>query len=266
MPLELAYRYFGEEGRLPLVILHGLLGSSRNWTTVGKQLARSFEVFALDLRGHGDSPWPPPPARDYSFPAMAADVAAWVKERKLERPILLGHSLGGKVAMRLAADSPKHWRGLVVADLAPKDYPPHHLAAFDAMHALDLAAVTSRAQAEEFLRARLADADLARFLLTNLVRDADAGFRWRIDLDGLATALPQLARSSLGPDERYPGPALFLRGELSDYIRDGDRPQIARHFPRHQILVLGNAGHNLHMDQPAAFTAALEYFARDVSP
>jgi pimeloyl-ACP methyl ester carboxylesterase len=264
MSLELAYRYFGEEGQPPLVILHGLLGSSRNWTTVGKLLARSFEVFALDLRGHGDSPWAPPPARDYSFRAMAGDVAAWLKERKLERPFLLGHSLGGKVAMRLAVDSPKYWRGLVVADLAPKDYPPHHLAAFDAMRALDLSAVATRAQAEEFLRARLADADLARFLLTNLVREADAGFRWRIDLDGLAAALPQLALSSLGPDERYPGPSLFLRGEQSDYIRDGDRPRIAAHFPRHQILVLGQAGHNLHIDQPAAFTAALEYFARDL--
>ncbi|MGA2052806.1 MAG: alpha/beta fold hydrolase [Opitutales bacterium] len=243
-------------------MLHGLLGSSRNWTTAGKLLARSFEVFALDLRGHGDSPWAP--ARDYSVGAMAGDVAAWREERRLERAFLLGHSLGGKVAMRLAVDAPKLWRGLVVADLAPKDYPPHHLAAFDAMRALDVAALTTRAQAEEFLRARLTDGALVRFLLTNLAREADEAFRWRIDLEGLAAALPELGRSPLEPGERYPGPALFLRGEQSDYILDTDRPQIAAHFPRHQILMIGQAGHNLHVDQPAAFTAALEYFAREV--
>jgi pimeloyl-ACP methyl ester carboxylesterase len=265
MPLELAYRYFGGEGQPPLVILHGLLGSSRNWTTVGKLLARSFEVFALDLRGHGDSPWAPQPGGDYSFEAIAEDVAAWVNARGLARPFLLGHSLGGKVAMRLAVDAPARWRGLVVADVAPRDYPSHHLAAFDAMRALDLSTLTTRAQAEEFLRARLADVELARFLLTNLVREADAGFRWRLDLDGLAAALPQLARSPLTAGENYPGPALFLRGELSDYIRDSDRPAIAAHFPRHQILVLGRAGHNLHVDQPAAFTAALEYSAREIT-
>jgi pimeloyl-ACP methyl ester carboxylesterase len=262
MSLPLAYRYFGEEGQPLLVILHGLLGSSRNWTTVGKLLARSFDVFALDLRGHGDSP--PAPDGDYSFKAMAGDVAAWLQERAIPRCFLLGHSLGGKVAMRLAVDAPARFSGLIVADIAPRDYPPHHLAAFDAMQALDLAALTSRAQAEEFLRSRLADGGLARFLLTNLVREADAGFRWRIDLAGLQAALPEISRNSLLPGEKFSGPALFLRGDRSDYIRDGDRPAIAAHFPRHQILALGQAGHNLHVDQPAAFATALEYFARDI--
>jgi pimeloyl-ACP methyl ester carboxylesterase len=263
MSLSLAYRYFGEEGRPPLVILHGLLGSSRNWSTVGKILARSFDVFALDLPGHGESP--AAPAGDYSFSSMAADVTAWLDERGPARPFLLGHSLGGKVAMRLAVDAPARVRGLVVADIAPRDYPPHHLAAFDAMRALDLPSLASRAQAEEFLRARLADTALARFLLTNLVREADGAFRWRMDLAGLMAALPQLSRSPLTAGEQFPGATLFLRAENSDYIRDSDRPAISAHFPRHQILQLGQAGHNLHVDQPAAFAAALEYFASDIS-
>jgi pimeloyl-ACP methyl ester carboxylesterase len=265
MPLELAYRYFGGEGRPPLVILHGILGSSRNWTTTGKLLARSFEVFALDLRGHGDSPFAPPPGRDYSFKACAGDVAAWLDARGVRRPMLLGHSLGGKIAMRLAVDEPARLRALVVADIAPRDYAPPHAAAFAAMQALDLAALTSRAEAEEKFRAQLPDEILVRFLLTNLVREADAGFRWRVDVAGLAAALPQLAQSPLAPGESYPGSTLFLRGDESDFIRDADRPQIAAHFPRHQILALGRAGHNLHVDQPVAFTTALEYFAMELA-
>jgi len=265
MPLELAYRYFGGEGQPPLVILHGLLGSSRNWTTAGKLLARSFEVFALDLRGHGDSPFAPPPTRDYSYATMAGDVAAWLDARGVRRPVLLGHSLGGKIAMRLAVDAPARLRALVVADIAPRDYAPHHAAAFAAMRALDLAALNSRAEAEKKLLAQLDDHNLARFLLTNLVREADAGFRWRVDVEGLFAALPELSRSSLAPGDSYPGPTLFLRGDQSDFIREADRTQIAAHFPRHQILALGRAGHNLHVDQPAAFTAALEYFAMDLA-
>lgn len=264
MPLELAHRSFGGAGRPPLVILHGLLGSSRNWTTTGKLLARRFEVFALDLRGHGESPFAPPPARDYSFKTCAADVAAWLDARGVRRPLLLGHSFGGKIAMRLAVDEPARLSALVVADIAPRDYAPPHAAAFAAMQALDLAALHSRAEAEEKLRAQLHDETLARFLLTNLVREADAGFRWRVDVAGLAAALPEIARSPLAPGEIYPGPTLFLRGDQSDFIRDADQPAIAAHFPRHQILPLDRAGHNLHMDQPAAFTAALEYFAMDL--
>jgi esterase len=264
MPLALAYRYFGGEGKPPLVILHGLLGSSRNWTSTGKLLARSFEVFALDLRGHGDSPWAPPPERDYSFTACAADVSAWLDAKGVRQPILLGHSLGGKIAMRVAVDNPARCRALVVADIAPRDYAPHHIEAFTAMRGLNLATLASRAEAEDKLKKQLHDQNLARFLLTNLVREADAGFRWRMDLDGLSAALPQLACSSLRPGEIYPGPALFLRGDQSDFIRETDRMLIAGHFPRHQILALGRAGHNLHVDQPAAFTAALEYFALDL--
>jgi len=264
MPLALAYRYFGGEGQPPLVILHGLLGSSRNWTTAGKLLARSFEVFALDLRGHGDSSWAPPSERDYSFTACAADVTAWLEAKGVSRPILLGHSFGGKIAMRVAVDSPTRCRALVVADIAPRDYAPHHVEAFAAMRSLDLAKLTSRAEAEEKLKAQLPDENLARFLLTNLVRDADESFRWRIDVEGLYAALPQLSRSSLKPGETYAGSTLFLRGEESDFINEADRSLIAAHFLRHQIMALGRAGHNLHVDQPAAFATALEYFAMDL--
>ncbi|HVU38295.1 MAG TPA: alpha/beta fold hydrolase [Opitutales bacterium] len=264
MPVELAYRYFGGEGNPPLVILHGLLGSSRNWTTAGKLLARSFEVFALDLRGHGDSPWAPPPERDYSFKTLAGDVAAWLAARGVAHPVLLGHSLGGKITMRLAADQPKLVRALIVADIAPRDYPPHHAAEFAAMLELDLAKLTSRGEAEKILLAKLHDEAMARFLLTNLVREADDHFRWRVDVAGLAAALSDLSRSSLKPGEAYPGPTLFLRGDQSDYVREGDRPLIAALFPRHQILAIGRAGHNLHVDQPAAFAAALEYFGMDL--
>jgi pimeloyl-ACP methyl ester carboxylesterase len=262
MPVPLAHRHFGGERQPPLVILHGLLGSSRNWATAGKMLARTFEVFAVDLRGHGDSP--PAPKGDYSFRAMADDVADWTKGNGIIRPLLLGHSLGGKVAMRLAMDAPDQWRSVVLADVAPRDYPPHHLAAFDAMQALNLKKITSRAQAEAFMQARLADGDLARFLLTNLVREGDTGFRWRVDVAGLAAALPQLGLSPLAAGEKYAGPTLFLRGSQSDYVREIDHAAITAHFPEGRIVTINNAGHNVHVDQPAAFTSAVENFGRNL--
>ena len=152
MPL-LAHRDLGGAGKPPLVILHGLLGSSRNWQTAGRDLSDQFHVCALDLRNHGDSFH----AHEVTYEIMAADVLAWLDAQGIERTHLLGHSLGGKVAMLLACRHAGRVERLVVVDIAPKAYPHSHAREFDAMRELDLVALQSRAEAEQQLAVRVPD-------------------------------------------------------------------------------------------------------------
>ncbi len=255
--VDLSYRYFGGEGKPPLIILHGLLGSSRNWTTVARDLTRSFEVFALDLRNHGDSPHD----EAMTFEVMADDVELWLQRHELDCATVLGHSLGGKVAMLYACRRPARVSGLIVADIAPREYAPHHRGAFGALNSLDLAGLETRAEAEMAIQKAVPDFAFRRFLLTNLVREADEGFRWQINLPAITAALPALAKSPLLPTDRFSGSTLFLRGETSDFIREDDRLAMAMHFPRFALMTIRNAGHNLHVDNRKAFVAAVEYFA-----
>lgn len=254
--VELAYRYFGGEGRAPLVILHGLMGSSRNWQGVGKLLATDFEVFALDLRNHGDSPH----ADEMSYAAMERDLEAWRQRQGLERFLLLGHSLGGKVAMRYACHFPQRVAALVVADIAPRAYAPHYAAELDALAALDLKTLSSRGDAEAALEATIPDWALRKFLLTNLVREPDQGFRWQCHLPALRAALPDLAGDSLPDGCSYRGPVLFVRGARSPFVLDGDRDIMAERFPNYLLSTIAEAGHNVHHDRPEAFRSALGFF------
>ena len=260
MSVKLAYAYFGEEGKTPLVILHGLLGSSRNWTTVAKELSRSFDVFAVDLRNHGHSPWDD----DCSFSAMAQDVRDFLAEHEIERPILMGHSLGGKVAMRLLADEVKIARALVCVDIAPKDYPNRLRSEFEAMAGLDLSTITSRADAANALEEAVPDWAHRQFLLTNLERDeANEGFRWSVNLEALHAQLADLMESPFGAWEAVPEQTLFLRGEHSDFILDEDCEQMSRHFPRYLLKTIRDAGHNVHVENKRDFIAAVERFGMD---
>jgi len=262
MGMDLAHQFFGGEGNPPLVILHGLLGSSRNWTSVAKELAGHFEVYAVDLRNHGKSPH----AAEMTYAALAEDVGEFLAARELDRPFLLGHSLGGKTAMRLACDGPDRLRGLIVVDIAPRDYAPHFREEFAAMNELDLGGLGARREADEALAARgVEDWAMRQFLLTNLERDeASEGFRWQVNLRVLTEALPELAKSSIGENERFGGPTLFLRGENSDFVKDDDRPAITRHFPASQLMTIADAAHNVHVQNKAAFVSAVAYFAEDV--
>jgi pimeloyl-ACP methyl ester carboxylesterase len=255
MPLELACDGFGDAGP-PVVILHGLLGSARNWTSVAKALAGAHRVFALDLRNHGRSPW----AATMSFDEMAGDVAAFIDAHRLGRAQVIGHSLGGKVAMRLALTRPERVERLVVVDVAPVAY-AHDFGPFvEAMRAVDLAAVTRRADADLQLAKPIGDAAIRNFLLQNLVK-TDAGFVWRVNLDALAANMPELVGFPT-PDDgaAYPGPALFIAGARSPYLKAEHRPLIARLFPRAEHVVIAGAGHWVHAERPAEFLAQVREF------
>ena len=255
MSVELASDQFGEAGP-PVVILHGLLGAARNWTTVGKELAGTHRVFALDLRNHGRSPW----AATMSFDDMAGDVAAFIEGRGLGAVTLIGHSLGGKVAMRLALTRPELVGRLVVVDVAPVAYADTFGPFVQAMRRVDLAAVQRRADADLQLQGAVPDAVLRNFLLQNLVK-TDAGFVWRVNLDALAANMDELV--GFPPPAQgaaYLGPTLFMAGGRSRYIQPEHRPLIERLFPKAEHVVIADAGHWPHAERPAEFLAQLRAF------
>ncbi|HEX2101358.1 MAG TPA: alpha/beta fold hydrolase [Candidatus Synoicihabitans sp.] len=252
--VELFAREIGGAGKPPLVVLHGLLGSSRNWLSTGADLATRYHVWALDLRNHGKSSHHP----EMSYEAMVADVLAWLDAQRLSVVELMGHSLGGKVAMQVACRHPQRVQRLVVVDIAPKDYLSHaHRAEFAAMTELRLDTLQSRAEAELRFEARVGDWAMRKFLATNLERAEGGGWRWAINLPALVQALPALEKSPLEPDEHFDRPALFVLGGKSRYVGAGDRPVIERHFPAARVKIIPESGHNPHMEARAEFVRAV---------
>lgn len=244
----------GDSHQPALVVLHGMLGSRRNWATMAKRLAGHFAVWAVDLRNHGSSPH----HATMNYPAMAGDLGAFLAREGIRHPILVGHSMGGKVAMRYAVDHGSEVAGLVVVDISPKPYPPRWEHEFAALRRLDLARLTSRAEAEEGLATDIPDWAFRKFLTTNLVRDPQTkGFRWAVNLDALQAALPELFRKGIDPTEGFSGPTLFLRGARSRFISPDDLGLIQGHFPHAALETVADAGHNVHFDQPDAFADAL---------
>ncbi len=237
-----------------MVVLHGLLGSSRNWLTTGADLAAQYHVLALDLRNHGKSPH----ADEMTYEAMTADVLAWMDAHHLKKVALMGHSMGGKTAMLLACRHPERVERLIVVDIAPKAYLSNaHRAEFAAMNELRLDSLQSRGEAELRFEARVDDWAMRKFLVTNLDRDAAGGWKWQINLPALTKALPELEKTPLEPEDRFFGPTLFIVGGKSRYVEAEDRTVIEGHFPGARIEVVAESGHNPHMETRAAFVAAV---------
>ncbi len=253
-PVALFHRELGGSLLPAVVILHGMLGSSRNWQTAGRHLAEHRRVFALDLRNHGLSPH----AGTMTYKAMVADVLAWMDGQGLSRIELVGHSMGGKVAMLLACRHPERVSGLVVVDISPKDYQGQaHRDEFAAMNELELGGLKSRAEAETRMEGRVPSWAMRKFLATNLERSPDGTFRWLVNLSAMTAAQSALERNSLSSGDRFEGPVLFVIGGKSGYVSSEDREQTRRHFPRAEFLVLEGSGHNPHIDAREALVAAI---------
>jgi len=247
----LFHRDLGGVGNPPLIVLHGLLGSSRNWQSTGTDLAARFHVFALDLRNHGKSPH----SEEMTFTAMAGDVLAWMDGQGLARATLMGHSMGGKVAMLVACRHPERVERLVVVDVAPKDYAMMgHQNDFAALNELDLRTLQSRGEAEMRFEARVPSLGMRKFLATNLERDPEtATWKWIVNLPVLTATLPEMAKTSLVVGDCFGGPTLFVIGGKSHYVEPADHVQIMHHFPRARIETIAGAGHNPHMDSRLEF-------------
>jgi esterase len=242
--------------RPPLAILHGLFGSGRNWTSIAQRLAADRRVIAFDLRNHGASAW----AGGMQYGEMAEDLLAMLGERGYRRAALLGHSMGGKVAMMAALRDPDMVERLVVVDIAPVAYRPHHLALVRAMRALDLGGIKRRGEADQQLAPAIPDAAERGFLLQNLVFE-DGQARWRLNLDAIEQKMPDLIGFPAVPDNAvYRGPTLFVGGANSDYLRVEHEPAIQRLFPEARIVRIENAGHWIHAERPAAFLETVEPF------
>lgn len=240
----------------PLAILHGLFGSGRNWKSIAARLAAHHHVIAFDLRNHGASPW----VATMAYDEMAEDVRASLRALGCSRFALLGHSMGGKIAMRAALRDPASVERLVVADIAPIAYRPHHLDMVRAMRGLDLAGLRRRAEADARLAQAVPDPAERAFLLQNLVFD-DGAVRWRINLESIDRAMPDLVGfPPIPPGAIYDGPALFIGGARSDYLRPAHEPEIRRLFPKAQIAHIPEAGHWLHAERPQAFLDLVEPF------
>jgi len=232
----------------PLVLLHGLFGSGDNWFGVAPKLAEKFHVFAPDLRNHGHSPH----HAEMDYPLMAADVEKFFAAQKIKSARVIGHSMGGKVAMQLALDFPARVKKLVVVDMAPRAYARTHDQIFAALLALDLAAFQTRTEIENALAPEIPSLNLRRFLLKNLSRDEQGKFVWKMNLRGVAENYSRLGEV-LSPQNGFAKPALFIRGGKSDYINAADESDIHRLFPSAEIQTIASANHWVHADAPEEF-------------
>ena len=246
----LNYRQYSTDGQ-PLLILHGLFGSLSNWGWHSKQLARHFAVYGVDLRNHGDSPH----ADAMDYPTMAADVKVLLDHLGIQRCAIIGHSMGGKVAMQLALSEPQLVDKLVVVDIAPVTYPSKadgHEKVMAGMRALDLSLLGSRNEAEEFLEDYIEDEATRKFVLTNIVRDKDGAYGWRLNLDAIEQHYDDLRKKPVA-SQPYEGPTLFVRGDESNYVRKKHEAEILELFPNAGVKSIMECGHWLHADKPKVF-------------
>ena len=251
--MELHYRSLGE-GQ-PLLILHGIFGTSDNWQTFGKQLAEDYQVFLIDQRNHGLSPH----SDDFNYPLMAEDLHEFIQQHQLENPIILGHSMGGKVAMFYAVAHPAEFDKLIVVDIAPKSYPVHHQHILDALGAVDLETVSNRSEVEDQMKPHLSDRGVRQFLMRNLKREDDNSFSWKLNLSSIRQNIKKVgvAVETSNPVEK---PVLFIRGAKSNYIQPEDEPLIHEIFPQAQVITIEKAGHWVHAEQPEALYDEVMHF------
>ncbi len=254
--MRLAHTDFGGRGR-PILILHGLFGSAKNWAGVGRYLSAWGRAYALDLRNHGQSPR----SASHSLEDLVGDLEEWIGAVLSEAPVLLGHSMGGMAAMGYALRHPSLVRALAIVDIAPRSYRRNYEAELRALR-LDLSGFGSRAQIDRALVPLLPDARTRQFFQTS-IEHGPQGFRWTVNG-------PALEESSLvrGPEPawegRYEGPALLVRGGASTFVGEEDLARMTALFPRLRVLTIPGADHWVHASAPQAFREAIAGFLSEV--
>ena len=249
--MQLHYHRSGQ-GR-PLVILHGLFGTWENLGASVKALAAHWDVIAPDLRNHGRSPH----ADEHSYPLMASDLAQLLDSLELETVSILGHSMGGKVAMEFALTFPARVDKLIVVDIAPVQYPPHHTDVFTGIAAIDLQAIKSRSEADQQLSQQVESTAVRAFLLKNLYREEGA-FKWRANFATLEREYSQIAASPA--EGSFSGPTLFIKGANSNYLLNEYQQAVTERFSDVQLKIISDAGHWPHAEKPETFLRLVTRF------
>jgi len=239
----------------PLLILHGLFGSSDNWQTFAKLISDRYRVITLDIRNHGLSPH----TDDFSYELISSDILQFVEEEKLDSFFLMGHSMGGKAVAHFALHNPGRVSKLIILDISIKAYPPQYHIYFKAMLSMDLNRITTRTEADEWLKQDIPDVVVRQFILKNLVRNVEGLFRWKFNLDSLYKNYDNInaAIESVNP---FLQPTLLISGEHSGYVKPEDFEQMKIVFPLITRIIIPQAGHWIHADQPVKLKEVLAEF------
>jgi len=260
--MKLFFRKYGQ-GQ-PLIIIHGLYGSSDNWVSIGRKLAENFEVFIIDQRNHGKSPH----SSNLNYQVLKDDLKEFMDEHSIDKAIIVGHSMGGKTAMFFATDYPERVTKLIVADISPRSYKSTnssqllaHNTIIRAMYNLDFYGINSRQEIDDILSKSIPEDRIRQFLLKNIKRSEKNEYSWRINIKALKTELPNIMDGLSEDQQRITqSPVLFLKGENSEYIQDEDRKIITKIFPFAFIKTIPDAGHWLHAEQPDFFLKEITDF------
>jgi len=240
--------FFREAGQgTPLIILHGLFGSSDNWYTLSKVFAERFRVFTIDQRNHGQSPHTP----EHDYKLLTEDLEEFIQQHQLKDPIILGHSMGGKTAMNFALRYPDQTGKLIVVDIMPKAYPLHHDHIFSGMKALDLGSLKSRNEAEQILAKHISKVEERQFIMKNLGRNDQLQFEWKLNLPVLDSHINEMMEG-LQYEGQYTGRTLFIKGGKSNFYQAGDEAIVAKYFPNTEWVTL-DTGHWVQAEQPKEF-------------
>jgi pimeloyl-ACP methyl ester carboxylesterase len=250
--MRLHFRQYGSEPGPPLVVLHGLFGSLNNWHSHARAFCERRTVYTIDARNHGASPHDP----DATYPAMSADLLEFFYEHHIAAAIVMGHSMGGKTAMRFAADHPERVDALIIVDMAERPYEPVHQEIFAALERVDPGAYASREDVDRELGKTIVKEPVRQFLTANIVRDENGRMQWRMNVAALRACYDQLA-GRVDIPRTFTKPILFIRGDRSKFITPEDEREIMTNHPHARIVTVPDAGHWVHADNPAGFRAAV---------
>ncbi len=263
--MKLNYKELGDPKSQPLLILHGVFGSLDNWLTLGREFSETYRVFLIDQRNHGRSPHD----AKMNYAILAEDLHNFAEEHKLKNPLLIGHSMGGKVAMQYALTYPDTFQKMVIVDISPRKYNvSHHEAILNGLKAIDVQKLESRNEADETLGQYIDEEGVRMFLLKNLARTKD-GFEWKMNLPVLEKSILKIGGavtknksidSAVDYNEK---PVLFINGGQSRYIQEKDIPTITKYFPNAHIHTIHDAGHWVHAQSPKEFFETVTNFLKD---
>ncbi|RLD75988.1 MAG: alpha/beta hydrolase [Bacteroidetes bacterium] len=266
--MELFYRKYGEG--VPIIIVHGLYGSSDNWVTIGRHLAKNYEIFLIDQRNHGHSPH----SAEHNYELMVNDLHEFIENQNIEKVVLIGHSMGGKTVMHFANQYPEKVSNLIVLDIAPKSYLQiakenkseiNHHGIIKAMKSIDFSLINNRKDVDRELEKSIKNIRIRQFLLKNIHRNKDNSLNWSLNINALYNNLDKIL-NGIDANSHTSGvsitgfPVLFIRGGDSNYITDEDLEHIETIFPYAELKTIDNAGHWLHAEQPQKLVSLIEKF------